>query len=233
MQTKIVLRQVTTATVDLVTLRHSPGDDFDSGADRQAVALRSRQFETDPVAARDALILQDHRGAVDIADHHVDIPGVEKITDGESAGYALLEERRPRLAAGITKRSVLLIHAEQLRLAITGAGRQRIHLRVNVARYGNQIQPSIVIQVGEGGAPFDERQGRQGHARGVRYVGEIPIAVVAVKKIVLVRKVGDVERWPAGVEVIADGDAHGSLLGAVFADSRSGFESDVGKFSVT
>jgi len=83
------------------------------------------------------------------------------ITDGESAGYALLEERRPALAAGITKRSVLLIHAEQLRLAITGAGRQRIHLRVNVARYRNQIQPSIVIQVGGGSAHLTNGKDRR------------------------------------------------------------------------
>src|SRR5258708_7820779 len=146
MQTKIVLRQVTAAAVDLVALRDAPGDDFDSCADCEAVALRSRQFETDPVAAIDALILQDHGSAVDIADHDVDIPGVEKIADGETAGYSLLEQRGPRLVTGITKRTVLLVHAKQLRLAISGAGRQRIHLRVNVACHPNQSHQAIVIE---------------------------------------------------------------------------------------
>jgi hypothetical protein len=34
---------VGTTIVDLVTLRHSPGDDFDSCGDREAIALRSRR----------------------------------------------------------------------------------------------------------------------------------------------------------------------------------------------
>lgn len=36
-------RAVGTTIVDFVTLRHSPGDDFDSCGDREAIALRSRQ----------------------------------------------------------------------------------------------------------------------------------------------------------------------------------------------
>jgi len=41
--TRTARRAVGTTIVDLVTLRHSPGDDFDSCGDREAIALRSRR----------------------------------------------------------------------------------------------------------------------------------------------------------------------------------------------
>jgi hypothetical protein len=54
MPTKFVLRQVTAAAPDLDGLRHAAGDDFDSSAGREAIALRSCQGRstTGPASGR-------------------------------------------------------------------------------------------------------------------------------------------------------------------------------------
>ncbi len=61
---------------------------------------------------------------------------------------------------------------------------------------------------------------------------EVPVAVIAIERVVLVGKVCNVQRGPSGVVVVADGDAHGRLLGAVFADGGAGFQADLIEFSV-
>src|SRR5690242_7352112 len=61
---------------------------------------------------------------------------------------------------------------------------------------------------------------------------EIPIAVIPVESIVFVGEVGDVERWAAGVEIVADGDTHRALLRAVLTDGGPGFQPYLSEFSI-
>ena len=61
---------------------------------------------------------------------------------------------------------------------------------------------------------------------------EIPIAIVAIEQIVFVGKICHVQRWPPGMQVVADRDAHRGLLGTVFTDRRSRFQADVLEFSI-
>src|SRR5215469_4294786 len=74
-QTQVVLREVTAAAMNLIGLSHAAGSHFDACADGQAVALRTRQLETDPMPAGNAVISQNHGSAVDVAhdDVHVAI----------------------------------------------------------------------------------------------------------------------------------------------------------------
>ena len=77
MQAQIVLRKVTAAAVNLISLRDTACSHFDARADGEAVALRTREFKTDPVTARNAVIPQNHRGPVNIADDDIHVSIVE------------------------------------------------------------------------------------------------------------------------------------------------------------
>src|SRR5215813_12293717 len=61
---------------------------------------------------------------------------------------------------------------------------------------------------------------------------EIPVAVITVKGVVFVSEVGDVQRWPAGVEIVANGDAHRALLRAVLTHGSPGLKPHLSEFSV-
>ena len=84
-QTEITLRDVTTATANLVGLRHPSGYDLDARPDCHAIAFSTRQFQTHPVAAGNSVVLQDHRRAIEILDHDVHIAVVEQVPDRQAA----------------------------------------------------------------------------------------------------------------------------------------------------
>src|SRR5271165_1464118 len=134
---QVVLRQIAAAAVNLFGLGHAPGDNFNARVERQAIALGPGQFKTNPVVSWNAVIAQNHRGAIDIADDHVHVAVIKEVAYGEAAGDALLQQRRSGLRAGIAKRAVALIELQQFWLAITGARRERVHLRVDVTAYRN------------------------------------------------------------------------------------------------
>ena len=62
---------------------------------------------------------------------------------------------------------------------------------------------------------------------------KIPVAVVSIQRVVLICKIRDVDRRLACVQIVADGDPHGSLFGSVLAYSCSGLKSELRKFSVS
>src|SRR5438477_8810063 len=55
---QIILRKIAAPTVNLLRLRHSPGHNLQTSANRQAIALGARQFEADPVSPWNPGILQ-------------------------------------------------------------------------------------------------------------------------------------------------------------------------------
>ena len=78
-QTRIILREVAAAAVDLIRLCDTSCYHFYSGTNRHAIAFGARQIEADPIAAWYSVVFQDHRSAVEIPDDHVHIAIVEEI----------------------------------------------------------------------------------------------------------------------------------------------------------
>ena len=165
MDPQIILRKIAAAAVDLVGLRHAAGDDLDAGIEREPVALGAGQLEADPMASGDAVIAQNHRAAVDIADDDIHIAVIEEIAHSKSARDATLFECRPSLVAGIAERAVLLVQVKQFGLAIASARGQRIHLRIDMAVDCNQIEPAVVVEIDKCGPPLHPRQRGQRDAR--------------------------------------------------------------------
>ena len=80
----------------------------------------------------------------------------------------------------------------------------------------HQVLPAVVVVVEEGGAPADVGKARR---RGPRPEGDIAriVALIAIKRVVLLGEVGDEDAQPAARVVVGDRHAHPALLGAVLA----------------
>src|SRR4030095_17175309 len=94
----------------------------------------------------------------------------------------------------------------------------------------NQSEPSVIVRVEENRAPFHIGKRSERDSGFIRKIGKIPYAVVPEKIAVFVGKIRDVQRGKSIVEVVADRDAHGSLLRTVFTHRRSGLQSNLLKF---
>src|SRR5579875_823501 len=70
---KVVLGKITSATVNLVSLRDSTGGNSNPRIERKPVALRARQFEAHPMTPRHSVIAENHRPAVEIVHYDIHI----------------------------------------------------------------------------------------------------------------------------------------------------------------
>ena len=101
-----------------------------------------------------------------------------------------------------------------------------------MAAHRNKVEPAVVIEVHERSAPFHPRKGRQRHSGRIRNIVEIPLPFVMKQIVIFLLKVRDVERRQTSMQIVADGDAHGCLLRAVFAHARSRLKPDISEFPV-
>ena len=137
------------------------------------------EFEADPVVARSAFGTKDHRLAFEIFDDNFLDPVVKQVAYGQAASHAGNLEGRPYLIADIAERAVTLVEEELARLAEVDADVGLIHLRVYVAVDGDEVEPSVIVDIVKGVSPTHHVSGGAGDARDVRDIGKAQIAVVA------------------------------------------------------
>src|ERR1022692_3906551 len=100
MHAKIVLRQITSPTMDFVGLAHASSYDLDPRADCQAITLGPSELKADPMPARDPVVSKNHGATVQILYHHVHVSIIKKIAYCQAAGHASFHDRRAGLIAG-------------------------------------------------------------------------------------------------------------------------------------
>lgn len=81
-----------------------------------------------------------------------------------------------------------------------------------------EVLPSVVVVVEEGGAPAEEGDGHFSDVGVVAYVGKVGVAIVAVEGLVVVGECGVEDVEEAVVAVVSDGDSHGCGLAALFVE---------------
>src|SRR5258708_7095506 len=87
-QAKIGLGEIAAAADDFAGLDEIAGSRPDAGVQRKTIALRSLQFEADPVIRREPLGLQDERLALEIFNDDIDWPVVKYIPISRSSSNA-------------------------------------------------------------------------------------------------------------------------------------------------
>ena len=80
--------------MDLIHLRVIASDDAHPRADGGAIALRSNQFDLDPVLLVAAIVAQQGRDVIHVQDQCVDVAIVVEVAEsGAAAGKALVDAR--------------------------------------------------------------------------------------------------------------------------------------------
>jgi hypothetical protein len=222
---QVVLRQVAAAATHLVHLCRAAGRDAHARPDRAAVRRGADQLQQQPpVLGRRAGQEQIGR-VVHVADHDVDGAVVVDVAERRSAAGLRCRHRRAEPLAHVFE-DPLDVAVHDLALLVAGVTAQLAHLGVHVPVRQEDVEPPVVVEVGEPGAPPEPpRVGAEAALE--RAVLAEAVAHVGVERRRVPREVGlhDVHRAVA-VEV-ADPHAHARLRLAVLAEGAPGFEPDV------
>src|SRR6185369_16087857 len=207
--------EIATTRSDLFCLCHASGGELDSRAYCKTVALNSGELKADPMISGYPPVAKNQRGAIDVFDNNVQLAVIEQVTNCKPAGNMRLHQRRSSLLACVAKASVTLIQMKKARLFVTSARRQLRDLWVYVTGDCNEIEPTIIIGVKKGVAPFHQGHGWKAYARLVGHIVKLPISIVAIQRVVLVFEVADIDGGQAIVQIVTDCDTHARLLRAV------------------
>src|ERR1700744_2386856 len=108
MQTQIVLGEIAAAAANLIGLRHASSGESDARPEPQPIALCPGQFEADPMCAQDAVVVKNHRRAIDVRDDEVDVAIVIQIGNGETTADTRVFDRGPGLLGRLSEGGVAL-----------------------------------------------------------------------------------------------------------------------------
>ena len=97
---------------------------------------------------------------------------------------------------------------------------------------GEDVRPAVIVVVEEARSPADIGRADRSDFGGIGDVGEKQRLVVTIESGVLTRKIRDENTKLAGVQVIADGHAHGAERNAVIVERHAGLQTDFGKSAV-
>src|SRR6266849_6327674 len=160
MDSQIVLREIASTAADLIHLNQVSGNGLHARVKRQPIALRSREFESDPVVILPAHVAKNHRFAVQILDHDVHTSIIEKIPEGRAAADLRHLNRRANLFADIAKRSIALVQEQELWLPVSGPHIESVHLWIDVPVDEEKVWPAVIIKVKKCRAPANVRNRR-------------------------------------------------------------------------
>src|SRR5512133_2493266 len=110
MQSKVMLRNVPATGANFVGLGHAASHNLQLRSYCQLVALGPGKFKADPVTACDALVVQQHRRAIQVFDNDVDVPVVVEISSTNTAAHPDFLQGWARLLGGVTEVTVRQVH---------------------------------------------------------------------------------------------------------------------------
>src|ERR1700719_2962327 len=152
---QVILGEIAATAEHFTFLHQVSSKTFDSRVEGQAVALRSFQFEADPVI-RWATFRPKNRGlALKIFDDHLEFAVVEEITDGNAAAYLGNFQCRTGEVADVLEGTIALIEVQELGFHIFRAADDGVDLRVDVTINLQEVQPAIIVEIEKRIAPAD------------------------------------------------------------------------------
>ena len=122
-----------------------------------------------------------------IVDDDVNVAVVEEVSEGHTTRGGELGKTCP-LDCGDKGQLACVAMEEQSALFPGCAPVLRVDLRIDVAVDHEEIEPAIVVVVEEGCTPAKKGYGRFGDTLLIGGVGEVAFAIVAVKRVVVVRE---------------------------------------------
>src|SRR5437660_4095839 len=174
-----------------------------------------------------SIIVQDHRCAVNIFEDNVNSPIVVEITKSSAAARLRDGNCRADEIADISKCAVVLVQEYELALAVLGSHLERIHLRINVTVDDEQVRPAVVIQVNAARAPTQVWHSGDTNPGSIGHFGEVHVPVIAIERVVLAIKVGELDGKTSGAVLVARCHSHPCHFATIAANRRSRHETHI------
>src|SRR5579859_3140702 len=213
---------VASAAEHIGALADSSGRQEHFCADGIAGALGTAdEFQGQPVVGVLDHVPKQGRRGIHIVEDNVDVAVVEEIAESGAASRNDGGESAACRGRNFLEFCAVEIAKKLRALGPRGAPFCAVGDGVDVAVGDEDVQKAIVVKVEKAGAPGEKRNCRVTETGAERDVCEIAVAVVAIKRFIVVGKGGDEKVELAVAIVIAEGDAHGGLGAAFFVDSET------------
>src|SRR3954470_12735944 len=150
---ELVLREIAAAAANLLPLLDAAGDAPHPCADRIAIRRDAGELQGDPVVARVALTAEEIGPIVDVRDRHIDLTVVVEITKGRAAPCLWRRDRRAEPLRHVNETSIARVAIHDLALFVSRLRLHLAHFRIHVAIGQKEIEPAVIIEIGESSAP--------------------------------------------------------------------------------
>src|SRR5580698_7679373 len=104
---------------------------------------------------------------------------------------------------------------------------QLVDLRIDMAIDDEDVLPAVIGKIHEGIAPPHIAARATANARGRGDIGEVHVAVIAIKRRILIVKMRDEKRHAPCMQIVAYGEAHVGLPGAALIEADAGCKTDL------
>src|SRR4051812_12054408 len=150
---EVVLREIAAAAANLLPLLDAARDAAHSCADRVAIGRDAGQLQRDPVVTRTALAAEEVRPIVDVRDRHIDLAVVVEIAERRAAPRLRRRDRRAEPLGHVDETSIAAVAIHDLALFVSRFRFHLAHFGIDVAIGEKQIEPAVVVEIGESSAP--------------------------------------------------------------------------------
>src|SRR4030095_13727360 len=140
-------------------------------------------------------------------------------------------DRRTEAFADIDETALAAVAIDDLALLVSGFGRDLPDFRIHVAVREEQIEPAVVVEIDERGAPPEPPRVQADAGREGAILAE-PVAGVGIQRRRIAGEVRLEDVQGAVAIVVADRDAHAGLRLAVLAVGAARADGDVGERAV-
>src|SRR3954447_3946145 len=150
---EVVLREIAAAPANLLPLLDAAGDAPHPRANRIAIRRDAGELQRDPVVTRIALTAEEVRPIVDVRDRHIDLAVVVEIAERRAAPRLRRRDRRAEPLGDIDEASIAAVAIHDLALFVSRFRFHLAHFGIDVAVGEKEIEPAVIIEVDETGAP--------------------------------------------------------------------------------
>src|SRR5216684_6642654 len=134
---------------------------------------------------------QQSRRLSDVENQNVHFPVIINVSERGPATGLWGQLVEPRQRGDVFKRTVAIVAVEHNRLLVSDTAFYVVHLRIDVAVDLKNIKPAFIREIDEPCAPSHQRRGGLGDAGLPSNIHESLLALVPVKRVGFVDKVGD------------------------------------------
>src|SRR5437016_3258046 len=204
---EVALRDVASAAYHFANLLSASSRERDSRPDGRAVGARPLKFHGEPVVRVRGGVLEQRGGLAEIGNEDFQFAVIVEIAESAAAAGMGLEHGGSGALGNLLEAPVAEVSKDLARHLEAVIGNNFFDFGIDCPVYLAQVEPAVIIEVGEAGAPADVAR-LDGQSRSRGDVVEKLAFDVAIEDGRVVAEVGGEDIEPAVAVEVADRHAH-------------------------